>query len=249
MQQLIKIKNSRGLNLAAILHQPEGQGRYPAVILLHGFTGYKEEPNIESLAEILVQNGFVAIRFDASGYGESEGNLENDYRLSHYKDDVQVIYDYLISQPFVDSKRVGIWGHSMGAMLSIIYASEHQDIKAICPISPPYKMGTTDLLKKYIPQWKKTGYWEKVSSKYGPIRIPYAFIEDAQQFDAIEYAKKLTQPAFMVIGNKDEIVSPADSLSVFEAMGQEKSLSMIPGMDHYYKDHPDYIDLMNRKVF
>jgi|GEM_PF-2852341 len=61
-----KVKNIKGLNLTTVVHSPNKESKYPAIILLHGFKGYKEEENIIQLATDSAENGFVAIRFDAS---------------------------------------------------------------------------------------------------------------------------------------------------------------------------------------
>lgn len=47
MEEKIFIKNSKGLKLASIIHYPDGEKQYPAIIILHGFTGYKEEAHLE----------------------------------------------------------------------------------------------------------------------------------------------------------------------------------------------------------
>jgi len=46
----------------------------PALILLHGFTGFKEQEHVEYPAKKIARNGFVTIRFDGTnGLGESSG--------------------------------------------------------------------------------------------------------------------------------------------------------------------------------
>jgi len=81
----VSITNERGLRLAGVVHLPTGKGKCPAVILLHGFTGYKEEEHNIFLARDLVKRGFFVLRFDTSGSGESEGSMKDDYRMTNYR--------------------------------------------------------------------------------------------------------------------------------------------------------------------
>ena len=72
MEENVLITNKKDLKLASVIHRPKAEGRCPGVILIHGFTGSKEELHIKQLGIDLAENGFVAVRFDASGLGASE---------------------------------------------------------------------------------------------------------------------------------------------------------------------------------
>ncbi len=87
MQQKITIKNNRNLLLSALVDRPQKKGVFPTIMFLHGFKGYKEEASYVDLAERLLEHDIASVRFDASGFGDSEGTLEDDYRFSNYIDD------------------------------------------------------------------------------------------------------------------------------------------------------------------
>lgn len=242
MQEPPSISNPHGLRLATLIDTPTPLTKHPAVILLHGFTGYKEEPHIALLAQTLAKNNIVAVRFDASGFGKSEGTLEHDYRLSNYYHDLETVYNWLRQQDYVDTDRIGVWGHSMGALLSIMFAAQHPDITAICALSAPAQLGKTDLLASVLDKWKQTGWFEKVSSTYGLIKIPYAFIEDAQQYNALEYLQKLhNQHLLIMLGTADDVVAPQDTRTIFQAAPQPKQLVEIEGMDHAPKQNDSHL--------
>lgn len=245
----IHIKNKKGLLLAGVLHLPARKGKHPAVINLHGFTGHKEEENNVSLARELSEKGFVVVRFDCSGSGESEGTVKDDYRITHYLSDIDCMYDFLRHHPSVDAVRIGVWGHSMGAMLAVIWGSKHPELKAICAVSPPKELGTTDWLAQFLDDWKKTGWFTKVStSGHGVMRVPWAFMEDAANYNALEYAGKVRSPLLVILGLAEDTVPPEHTREIFRKAHEPKKLVEIPGMSHDYKKFPKYIRQVNDTV-
>jgi len=75
MQERISF-HSDGLKLSAVIHVPEARKpgqRLPAFIVLHGFVGSKDESHAEIQARMLEEMGYVALRFDFRGCGESDG--------------------------------------------------------------------------------------------------------------------------------------------------------------------------------
>lgn len=245
----VKIKNTRGLQLAGVLHVPTGKAKYPAVIILHGFTGYKEEKNIVELAKELSKRDIVVIRFDASGSGESEGMMKDDYRMTNYLSDINDVYKFIRQHPRVDAHRIGIWGHSMGAMLAIIWGSKHPEVKAICSVSPPIQMGTTDWLGQFLESWKKTGWFTKIStSGHGVSRVPWAFMEDAGRYNTLDYVANIRSPLLIMLGLAEDTVPPEHTREIFRNAHEPKELVEVEGMIHDYKKFPKYIHFVNSKV-
>jgi fermentation-respiration switch protein FrsA (DUF1100 family) len=67
---------SDGLRLAGALHLPAGGSssrRRPAFLVLHGFGSNKDSGGSVATATMLAELGYVALRFDMRGCGESEG--------------------------------------------------------------------------------------------------------------------------------------------------------------------------------
>jgi len=249
MQEKVFIKNSKGLKLASIIRYPGKDRQYPTIMILHGFTGYKEEAHFEELERILVKNGFAVIRFDASGSGNSGGSFEKDYSMSNYLKDIKSVYDYLQKLEFVNKEKIGIVGHSMGGLLSIVFASLRPEIYACVSISSPVILTETDWIKGAIERWEELGwFYKKISQKDNDVRIPFSFITDANKFDALNYIKKLRCPFLTVLGLSDDVVSPGDSKRIFQAANEPKELIEIEGMNHDYKQRPEIVGKVNIKV-
>jgi pimeloyl-ACP methyl ester carboxylesterase len=248
MEEKISITNNRDLKLAAVLHFPSKAIKYPAVIVLHGFTGSKEEEHITSLARDLQRKGFCTIRFDMSGLGESEGSIENDYRLSHYLDDIDAVYKDLCGQYFIDPENISIVGHSMGGKAALLYAARNPNIRAVCAISAPAQLGDAGAFKKDMNEWKKTGWLERSSSQFGFLSFPYAFIKDAMRHDVRKVAPRIKQPKLIVWGTKDATVLPTETEELYDFLDEPKESFIVNGMDHHYKRDPKLMTKVNNRI-
>lgn len=118
----------------------------PAAVLCHG---YGADQNVmESAALLLVKKGIATIVFDLRGHGSSEGSLD-----ANYDEDVIDAWRMLTSLPEVDSSRVALIGHSLGALASILAAKTVKP-KAIVALSCPYEIKgkvLNDLSNKAFP--------------------------------------------------------------------------------------------------
>lgn len=242
-----KIYNLERYVLGADLHMPDTKKKVPAVILLHGFCGFKDQTNIVALANLLAENGIAAIRFDASGFGTSEGTVEDDFRVSNYLLDIDYVYHFLFHHEGINPAQIGIWGVSMGGTMAIVYATENKGIKAVSGVSCPGVLGEAAWIKKQLPNWEKTGHLEMDTEVYGTVQVPFSFVKDANRFgNALQKAPKLTQPLQIIVGAEDDVTLPDDSRAIFDAAPDPKEWVEIPGMDHNYED--DFVDQVNQPV-
>lgn len=248
MVKKILVRNKNGLKLAGEIEVVSWQRIHPFVLLLPGFKGYKEEETYTTLADKLLDKGIGSIRFETAGFGESEGTLEHDYRFSNYSKDVGVVYEFLKQQIYVDKNKIGVCGQSMGGLQAVIFTSKHPEIKCMAAISPPNIIGQDGDLARDAVTWKQKGYMDTTSSKYGPIRVPYAWLENAQKYEGAKFADKIKCPSLYLLGLKDTTVTPQQTKAVFEAANEPKRLVEIPTMDHFYKRHPEVLTEVNQIV-
>src|SRR3989338_7509397 len=127
-EQRISTKNLVGETLIGIESRPDNdQIQYPAVVLVHGFYGDRDEHGMfVSFAEKLTEHGFLVYRFDLSGCGESEGEYSKT-TLTKLAEDVRAILDFIKKRPAVDRRRLGLVGFSLGT--STILALRPRDVK------------------------------------------------------------------------------------------------------------------------
>lgn len=117
----------------AFLYLPHGVTRAPAVVVLPISNG---NYHAKQMAHYLAANGFVCLRFQSRGEAffavrNSENPIEEYERfLKTYVLDVLQGIDWLTVHPSVDSKRIGVVGISMGAMIGTIATGVDPRVKA-----------------------------------------------------------------------------------------------------------------------
>jgi pimeloyl-ACP methyl ester carboxylesterase len=121
---------SRSARIRTIVTRPHAPGRHPVLFLIKGVgPGSLDEPlsGPEPYSRILhefAKSGYVTVRVDKPGVGDSEGgpfaDVDFDTELDAYRQAVTAVRNY----PFVDVDKIFIFGHSMGGVFAPILASE-----------------------------------------------------------------------------------------------------------------------------
>ncbi|HEY5608212.1 MAG TPA: alpha/beta fold hydrolase, partial [Alphaproteobacteria bacterium] len=123
---------SDGLQLAGIVHVPDGLNpgeRRPAIIMMHGF-GANKSGGPEWVCKQFESWGYVALRFDYRGCGESEGERGRVIPLEEVSDARNAL-TYMASRPEVDPDRIALCGSSLGAGVAVYAAGIDQRVAAV----------------------------------------------------------------------------------------------------------------------
>jgi pimeloyl-ACP methyl ester carboxylesterase len=81
--------------------------------------------------------GVATLAFDYRHTGESDGVPRQRFRMRRHEQDVGAALEYLRLHDSIDSRRVGLWGTSLGAMHVLRVAGTRNDLAAVvvqCPI-------------------------------------------------------------------------------------------------------------------
>ena len=128
---------SDGLKINAQLTKPEGEmpeGGWPAIIFVHGYippVNYQTLSSYSSYVDYLASNGFVVFKIDLRGHGNSEGEPGGSYYSADYINDVLNARAALQVSDFVNSSKIGLWGHSMAGNVLLRSLAASPDIPAI----------------------------------------------------------------------------------------------------------------------
>lgn len=133
---------ANGLQYGGTITTPQGKGPFPAVLLITGSGPQDRDETIFDhkpfavIADALTKNGFVVLRVDDRGVGSSTGNFATSTTADFAKD-VNASFDYLKSRPEVNTKKIGLLGHSEGAMIAPMVASQRNDVDFIVLLAAP----------------------------------------------------------------------------------------------------------------
>lgn len=127
---------SDGLRIYALLTVPNGtppQGGWPAIVFNHGYippAEYRTTERYVAYQDAFARAGFVTLKSDYRGHGDSEGTPGGGYNDPGYTVDVLNAAASLKRDSRVNARRIGLWGHSMGGQLSLRAMLVDPDLKA-----------------------------------------------------------------------------------------------------------------------
>ena len=229
---------SAGFTLAGTLTTPPATGRlrHPAVVLVGGTEPLDRDENIAGipifaqLAGALAERGFIVLRYDKRGIGQSGGRDER-VTLQDYADDVVSAVRWLRKRKDVDSRRVAVAGHSEGGAVALLAAGREKNIASVVLMGAPSATGAElifeqqrhvlDLLKtpddqrqaKIALQQKiheaaiSEKGWEEIPQELrGPAESP--LFRSFLLFDPAKAMSRVKQPILIVQGGRDTEVFP-----------------------------------------
>lgn len=230
MEKSVSFNNDHGEKLAGTLHLPS-RSADQGIILAHCFTCSRHTTILRQLGQAFVDEGLIALRFDFSGNGQSEGVFSQSTftkQASELKSAWQFLSDHGV-------ERIGLAGHSMGSVISLLAASEIKAAKAVCTIAGrlsgdrPGHLFTQDQKNSL----EQTGQVEFIS-RGRSLKLTDDFFIDAAQYDLPEIIAHLKIPLFIVHGNKDEIISVDEAYAAYRLNKKNSQLAIISGADHMF---------------
>ena len=133
-----------GFNLGATLTRPSVPpppgGRYPAVVFLSDAGAEDRDgfafgiPTTGQLAGAVAEAGFVALRYDKRGYGQSGGRPESA-TITDAAEDARTVRRWLADREEIDSERIAIVGHGEGAWVALLAAARERRFAAVVSIA------------------------------------------------------------------------------------------------------------------
>ena len=197
--------------LKAIIQKPELQPgeKCPMVVFCHGFSGRKEGPLFELVADTLQAHGIASIRFDFNGHGESEGEFV-DMTVPNEIEDAKKVVEYVSSLSYVSD--LAIVGHSQGGVVASMLAGQLSEelgkpaFKAVALMAPAAVLrddairGNT-MGKQYDP-FNPGEYVEL----WGGLKLGVDYIRTAFSLPIYETAAKYQGSALVIHGNADRVV-------------------------------------------
>ena len=228
MERQIHFDNHLGETLAGTLHQPDGQP-LAAVVAGHCFTCSRHTGVLRRICSNLCDAGFMALRFDFSGNGQSQGNFENSTWSKQILEMEAAIA--LVQQH--GAKWIGLAGHSLGAAIALLAAHRQPAVSAVCRVAG--RVSPTRAMHFLTPPQQamltETGHVE-FTSRGRDLILSSDFFDDAGRHDLEATTRALKVPMLVVHGDRDEIIPVSEAHLAKEANPDYVELAIVSGGDH-----------------
>jgi len=277
--EIVSVETDDGVGLDGILMKPTGGGTnslpVDCMIMHHGVAGkFYHHGVFDSMSDHLVANGCAAISANNRGHhtvyaaqvrGESR-LLGAAYEIvddSRY--DLAAWIDFAVALGY---RRIGLWGHSLGAVKTIYYLATQSDDRIVCAVasSPPRQCfenylaqppeeralfdGEYAAAKQAIDEGEPerliaTTYRRRTLftaqtyvDKYGP----------ASRYDIFKHLPAVETPLLVTWGGLEPLPSNEGNVSFHELPGAAPKLAQehanlrfaeIAGGNHYYSGKTD----------
>lgn len=195
------------------------------IIMQHGYKSERDE--LLNEAEMMHRHGYGVLLTTVRAHDQSEGDL---ITLGYYEmADLEAWYQYLLTRDDVDPGKIGMIGNSYGGMLSIEYAAQNPNIKAVVANSAFSSM--QDTVSTSIKHF--TGLPE---FPFVPLIIFWAETDTGIKMEEIDTTKWIPQisprPVFLMQGGVDTTISPQSGQILYDAAKEPKELWFDPELGH-----------------
>jgi uncharacterized protein len=247
-------KHSLPGSLGEILLDVRAGGRTssrPAVLVLHGFKGFKDWGMFPPLSQRLAQAGFIAVSPNLSGSGvDDEGDFSLPERFGHNTfsaelEDVRRVIDALMAgQLGVPApSTLGLVGHSRGGGIAILQAARDPRVRALVTWA-----AISSVERWPAPQrssWRAAGRTDIQNARTGQVLPLYTDVLDdieqnASGLDIEAAGRRIRIPWLVIHGTEDESVpfAEAERLKAASARPDTRLLPIEGGGHTFGAVHP-----------
>jgi pimeloyl-ACP methyl ester carboxylesterase len=255
-----------GLALAGMVRLPDGVGageRQPAFMVLHGFGSNMNAGNVLKPCAMLNELGYVTMRFDMPGCGESEGEKGRLICLEQVGA-VREALSLLAQHPHVEPARIAVLGSSFGAAVAVYAGGVDARIAAVISASgwghgerkfrgqhptPQAFAKFTAMLEEgrrhrertgtslMVPRYEIVPIPEHMRGHVVPGSIQMFPAETAQSmydFRAEEVVGRIAPRPLLLLHSASDSVTPVEqSIGLFRHAGQPTELHLFADTDHF----------------
>jgi pimeloyl-ACP methyl ester carboxylesterase len=164
-EDVIFTNNMAKINLAGTLTIPQGEGPFPAVIMITGSGGQNRNEELLGHKPFLVisdwmsRHGIAVLRYDDRGVAKSQGSQLNA-TSADFGDDTQAAFDFLKKNTKINPEGIGLMGHSEGGLIAPIVASSNPEIAFIVSLAGPGVTGQQIIIRQQEDIGKLSGVSE-----------------------------------------------------------------------------------------
>lgn len=254
---------SEGLKIYALLTVPNGtppDGGWPVIIFNHGYippAEYRTTERYIAYTDGFSRNGYIVLRSDYRGHGNSEGSASGGYGSNDYTIDILNAVASMkregselalrknqgLTSRIINLEKFGMWGHSMGGHITLRSMVVSDDIKAgviwggvvasYPDLISKWRRGPAGTTPTPFPTTSNRGGWRRgLTEQFG---TPEENPEFWNSISSNSYLSDISGPLQLHHGGADKSVPYEFSETLVEqmkAVGKEAEAFIYPGDDH-----------------
>jgi hypothetical protein len=255
----VRVRTQDGQTLAGTLTLPSGTGRHAAVLLLSSADPQNRDASnvhdyyhpFRQLADTLTRAGIAVLRLDDRGVGGSTGKLDSmDTRAR--AQDARDALAFLRVRREIRSDRMALLGHSEGALIAGMIASEDSTIHALVLMASTGRTGRSTvewLNHRMLAHTRAEGrernamFHEAMAAWDERVKVdPWARFFDT--YDPTVPMRKVRAPLLILHGEQDANCPPSDAYNLGDASKDSGNLDVtvrtLSGLDHAFLRVSDF---------
>ncbi|MCW1912743.1 alpha/beta fold hydrolase [Luteolibacter sp. GHJ8] len=253
----VKVLTPAGHVLAGTLTLPKSASRAQPVAAMVTVTGSGAQDRDEAIglegfrpfrqvADVLGRRGIAVLRMDDRGTGSSGGNFRGS-TSADFAEDIRAGLAYLRSKPEVRSDRLGVIGHSEGAVIAPMVAEKEHGLRAIVLLA-----GVAEPPRSALQFQIKNGYERDANLSVGeresliaaiPQKIEGMMAADPWMrffltYDPAATMRRVMTPVLILTGERDQQAQPGQVAlqeAAFRAGGNtDVTARVLPELNHLF---------------
>ena len=258
----VMVKTPAGHTLAGTLTLPKGaSAKQPvsAIVTITGSGPQDRDENIglpgfrpfRQLADSLGRHGIAVLRMDDRGTGSSGGTFKGS-TSADFAEDIRAGLAYLRTRPEIRADRLGVLGHSEGALIAPMVAEKEPTLRAIVLLAGIAQPGRTALhfqMKNQIEHnTKLTPEARETQIAALPKRIDAMAAADPWMkfflaYDPAPTMRHVKTPVLILTGSRDQQAVPAEvpliEAAFKEGGNKDVTARVVPDVNHLFAQDTD----------
>jgi dipeptidyl aminopeptidase/acylaminoacyl peptidase len=259
----VTVPTPMGHTLAGTLTLPAGASRSrPAAVIVTisgtgpqdrdehlGFGGYRP---FRQIADSLGRRGIAVLRMDDRGTGASKGTFKGTTHFE-FAEDIRAALQYLRTRPEIDTSRIGLVGHSEGALDAAIVASKEPVVRAIVllagqarPLRQSLENQLRDLIRhnpRLTPAQQDSAI-ARTPATVDSILAADRYMRTIVLYDPSATAREVSKSAVLILtGATDRQADPTqvqEWVEAFKSSGnRDVTGHVLPNLNHLFVPDPD----------
>jgi dipeptidyl aminopeptidase/acylaminoacyl peptidase len=268
----VTVQTTMGHTLAGTLTLPKSASRERRVAAVVTITGSGPQDRDEAIglqgyrpfrqyADSLARRGIATLRMDDRGSGASQGTFRRS-TSADFAEDIRAGLAYLRTRPEIDASKLGLIGHSEGALIAPMVAEKEPALRAIVllagvarPARGALQFQMTNIINHNanLSQAGKDSAIAAIPRAIDSMMAADPWMDFFLKYDPSASARRLKSPAVLILTGENDQQADAKQVdewaAAFKSAGNTNvTAKVLPGLNHLFVTDPDGFPLNYRKL-